>query len=51
MLIQCPFNCIKTIGNKAMVSALAPATLSAQIDPKFVKFGNVWAVISAVTSS
>ena len=33
-LIQCPYNCIKTIGNKAMVSALAPAILSAQKIPK-----------------
>ena len=49
--MQCPYNCIKTIGNKAMVSALAPATLSAQKDPKFAKFGHFWAVISAVTTS
>ena len=39
------------IGNKAMVSALAPATLCAQKDPKFAKFGHFWTVISAVTTS
>ena len=39
------------IGNKVMVSALAPATLCVQKDPKFAKFDNFWAVISAVTTS
>ena len=34
----------------AMVSAQAPATLCAHIDPKYAKFGHFWAVISAVTT-
>ena len=50
-LIHCLYNRIKAIGNKAMVSALAPATLCAQKNPKFAKFDHFWAVISAVTTS
>ena len=50
-LIQCPYNCIKMIGNKVMVSALAPATLCVQKDRKFAKIGHFGAVISAVTTS
>ena len=41
------FDVYTTIGNKAMVSSLAPATLCAQIDPKFAIS---WAVIWAITS-
>ena len=34
-----------------MIGALAPTTLYVQIDPKFAKFGHIWAVILAVTTS
>ena len=50
-LIYCLYKRIKVIGNKAMVSALSPATLFAKKDLKFAKFGHFWAVISAVTTS
>ena len=39
-VIRCLYNRIKAIGKKAMVSALAPATICAQKDPKFAKFGH-----------
>ena len=39
-LIHCLYKRIKAIGNKAMVSALAPATLCAPKDLKFAKFGH-----------
>ena len=50
-LIQDVYNHIKTIDNKVMISALAPATLWTKKDPKLAKFGHFCTVISAIKIS